>query len=307
MIEKISYRGWPNAYRLSNGIVELIVLADVGPRVISYKFVGDENQFYEIEEQAGLTSGAQFRLYGGHRLWVSPEGPSTYYPDNQPATVSKNADTITFASPVEKDPPGRHLRKELDIRLAPTGSRVVVTHRVTNTAPTAIEFAPWGPTMMRAGGRGIMPLPPRVMMDDDHLLPVGQLVLWSYTDLGDPRWRLGTEYIQLIHDSSPQGKFREQMGGVFTPCGWVAYYRRGHLFVKRAAVIDGARYPDLGCNVELFTNPDFLEVETLAPLTKVESGRCATHEEVWTLFQGVPDGNDENWIRSTLLPLVESR
>jgi len=72
-------------------------------------------------------------------------------------------------------------------------------------------------------------------------------------------------------------------------------------------VIDGARYPDLGCNVELFTNPDFLEVETLAPLMKVESGRCATHEEVWTLFQGVPDGNDENWIRSTLLPLIESR
>ena len=93
MIEKISYRGWPNAYRLSNGIVELTVLADVGPRVISYKFIGDENQFYEIDDQAGLTGGAQFRLYGGHRLWVSPEGPSTYYPDNQASTVSQNADS----------------------------------------------------------------------------------------------------------------------------------------------------------------------------------------------------------------------
>src|SRR2546430_1988076 len=30
MLERILYRGWSNAYRLSNGTVELIVLADVG-------------------------------------------------------------------------------------------------------------------------------------------------------------------------------------------------------------------------------------------------------------------------------------
>jgi hypothetical protein len=45
LVEKRSHRGWPNTYFLSNGTVELAVLADVGPRVIHYGFAGGENQF----------------------------------------------------------------------------------------------------------------------------------------------------------------------------------------------------------------------------------------------------------------------
>jgi hypothetical protein len=38
MFERFSYRGWNNAYKLSNGVVELIVTADVGPRIVFYGF-----------------------------------------------------------------------------------------------------------------------------------------------------------------------------------------------------------------------------------------------------------------------------
>ena len=65
MLERISYRGWENAYRISNATVELVVLADVGPRIVAYALVGSENIFYEVPEQAGLTGGGEFRLYGG--------------------------------------------------------------------------------------------------------------------------------------------------------------------------------------------------------------------------------------------------
>jgi hypothetical protein len=73
MLEKISYRQWRNAYRVSNDTVELIVLADVGPRVIRYAFLDDDNVLHEISKEAGLVGGDQFRLYGGHRLWVWPK------------------------------------------------------------------------------------------------------------------------------------------------------------------------------------------------------------------------------------------
>jgi hypothetical protein len=36
VIEPIAFRGWPNALRLANGMVELIVTLDVGPRILSY-------------------------------------------------------------------------------------------------------------------------------------------------------------------------------------------------------------------------------------------------------------------------------
>ncbi len=89
MLEPISYRGWNNAYRLSNGVVELVVTADVGPRILFYGFLNGKNLLHEVEEDAGKTGGSEFRLYGGHRLWVSPEVERTYYPDNTPVAVSR--------------------------------------------------------------------------------------------------------------------------------------------------------------------------------------------------------------------------
>jgi hypothetical protein len=303
-VERISYRGWHNAYKLSNGVVELIVTADVGPRIIFYGFRKGENLLHQVDEEIGLTGGSQFRLYGGHRLWVSPEIERTYYPDNCPVTVSQHPNITRFRAPLEEHPPGTHLQKEIDIELATSSSQVRITHRVANHEAHATTLAPWSPTMMREGGRTILPLPPRVPMDKDHYLPVGHFTIWSYTDFSDPRWTLGTSYIQLQQSASPTGRFREQMGGIYNPAGWGAYFRKNLLFIKRAAVFAGAQYPDTGCNFEVFTNSEFIELETLGPLAELRPGQTAEHVENWWLFANVADGKDDAWIDSAVLPLV---
>jgi hypothetical protein len=304
MPERISYRGWKNAYRISNGTVELVVLADVGPRVISYNFKGGENIFHEVAEQAGLTGRKDFRLYGGHRLWVWPEVERTYFPDNSPVAVSHDNNVVRFTAPLEGVPPGSNLQKELEIQLNEVGSRVTVSHRITNRDSQPSELAPWAPTMMKAGGCAIIPLPPRAAMDKDHFQSVGPLTLWSFTDFADARWRLGTEFIQLRQQSNPAGRFQEQMTGIFNPAGWGAYFLNGTVFVKRAPVTPGARYPDFGCNFEVFTNPEFLELESLGPKVQLCSGESTIHTEIWTLFQNVAEGEDDSWIRSSVAPLA---
>ena len=40
MAEKVTYHGWRNAWRLSDGTIEVIVLPDVGSRIIRYVFCG---------------------------------------------------------------------------------------------------------------------------------------------------------------------------------------------------------------------------------------------------------------------------
>lgn len=306
MIEKISWRGWKNVYRLWNGITELLVLADAGPRILRYGFDAGENVLHEIVSHAGLTGGDEFRLYGGHRLWVSPEVERTYFPDNSGVDVQHNSSAVRFVAPVEDRPPGTNLQKELEVELEDGSSRVSLLHRVTNRDSKPTELAVWAPTMMRAGGRGILPLPPRMAMDKDHYLPVGPMTLWSFTDFADPRWYLGTEYIQLQQRPDRVGRFEEQMTGIFNPLGWGACFSADLLFVKRAPVIHGATYPDFGCNFELFTNRDFLELETLGPLVRLAPGQSTTHSESWELFRDVPPGQDEQWIRSTILPLAQT-
>jgi hypothetical protein len=304
-MERITYRGWHNAYKLSNGDVELIVLADVGPRIIWYSLRAGENQLHEVPADAGMRGGTDFRLYGGHRLWVSPEVPSTYYPDNNEVEVQVISNGARFLAPREASPPGIGLQKQMEVKLAAVGSEVSITHRITNQGRRSAHMAPWTPTMMRAGGRAILPLPPRAAMDNDHLQPVGVLGIWSYTDFTDSRWILGREFIQLRQLSRPTGSFPEQMTGLHNPGGWAAYFREGNLFVKKAPSISGALYPDYGCNLEVFTNPDFLEVETLAPLCELAPRQTVSHIEQWWLFGGVPFDESEEWIRTRICPLVD--
>jgi hypothetical protein len=304
MVERFSTRGWNNAYRFSNGVAELIVLADVGPRIISYGFRNGENLLYEVAEDAGKTGGSEFRLYGGHRLWVSPEVERTYYPDNVSVSISQRGNATVFTAPLEELPPGTRLQKELEIELAETGSEVRIMHRITNHDVHSTTLAPWTPTMMRAGGRTILPLSPRIAMDKDHYSPVGAFGIWSYTDFTDSRWVLGTSYIQLQQVANPSGRFKEQMGGIYNSAGWGAYFSRSQLFVKRAAVIAGASYPDFGCNFEVFTNPDFIELETLGPLIELRPGEMVEHIERWWLFADVPSGENDAWIDSAVVPLV---
>jgi hypothetical protein len=305
MLERLSYRGWNNAYKLSNGVVELIVTADVGPRIIFYGFCKGENLLHEVEEDAGRTGGAEFRLYGGHRLWVSPEVERTYYPDNAPVEVSQHGNATRFRAEREELPPGTNLQKEVEIELAAASSQVRITQRIRNDDSRSTTLAPWSPTMMRPGGRAILPLPPRAAMDKDHYQSVGVFGIWSFTDFADPRWVLGTSYVQLRHLANPQSRFKEQMGGIYNCAGWGAYFRDGYLFVKRAAVIGDGRYPDFGCNFEVFTNPDFLELETLGPVVELRPGETAEHAERWWLFGGVPGGENDTWIDSAVIPRVE--
>jgi hypothetical protein len=304
MVEKISWHGWENVYRIWNNAVQVLVLADVGPRIVWYGFNDGENVLYEAAADFGLTGGDKFRLYGGHRLWVSPEVERTYFPDNRAVSVEQGSDRILFTAPVEDIAPGTNLQKQVELRLHENGSGLYLMHCVINLDKQATELAAWTPTMMRGGGRALLPLPPRAAMDQEHYLPVGPLTLWSFTDLADPRWRFGTEFIQLLQSIAPAGRFEEQMTGIFNPAGWGAYFTSSTLFIKRAPVIAGATYPDFGCNFEVFTNREFLELETLGPKLVLRPGEQVLNEERWQLFANVPAGEDEDWIRAVILPLV---
>src|ERR1035437_5999117 len=191
MFERFSYRGWSNAYKLSNGGVELVVTADVGPRILFYGFRNGENMLHEVEDDAGKTGGSEFRLYGGPRLWGSPGVERKYYPDNNLVPVSQHGNATRFTAQRESVPPSTNLQKQLEIELALTGSEVRITHRIQNDDTRPTTLAPWSPTMMGAGGRAILPLSPRVAMDKDHYLPVGAFGIWSFTDFADSRWVLG--------------------------------------------------------------------------------------------------------------------
>jgi hypothetical protein len=286
-VEKISYLGL-DCCKLSNAEIELVVTTGVGPRILRYSFIGEENMLGEAPDAVAKTELGEWRAWGGHRLWTAPEAkPRSYAPDNDPLTFkSEGENGIRLVQ--QADASG--IQKEMTIVLDAAGTGVSVHHRITNRNLWAIEAAPWALTIMNGGGVAIFPQEP-FRAWADYLLPARPLVLWHYTDLTDPRWNLGQRYIRLRSDEQHP---EPQKIGLLNKQGWAAYLRGETLFVKRAAYVEGATYPDYNCNFETYTAGTFIEVESLGPIKRLEPDESADHTERWSLLRA-PGVTDENF------------
>ncbi len=292
------YRGWKNCVRLSNGRIELIATTEIGPRIIHCSVAGGENLFKVWDETAGLTGGDEWRSYGGHRLWHSPEAmPRTYVPDNGPVKAKETKKGLRLTQPVEEL---TGIEKQIDIALVDGKPSAVVTHRLTNRGAWPVALAPWALSVMGEGGKSIVPMPPRGT-HPECLLPVNTLTLWPFTDMSDPRWTWGLKYMMLQQSAkAPQ----PQMAGLMAPDGWCACAVKGCLFVKRFDYVPGAAYPDFGSCVESFTNGDMIELETLGPLVTLAPGQSVEHVETWSVFAGVAAPKNDADVDRLVLPRV---
>jgi len=161
---------------------------------------------------------------------------------------------------------------------------VEVIHRLRNAGKDPYNLAPWALTMMAQGGVVIHGFPPRGT-HPENLAPTNPLVMWPFSNLADPRWTFLRKYLILHQD--PKNSTPTKLGS-FNRETWGAYLLGSDLFIKRYRATGGpAWYPDYGCSFETFTNADFLEIETLGPIEKVEPGESITHIERWTLNKNV--------------------
>lgn len=280
-IEQIEYKGWPNCWRMSNGEVELVITGDVGPRILQYGFIGGRNFLKNFAHEMGTSGESTFVNRGGSRIWIAPEDRvATYAADNFPVRIETNGSELIATAPVE---PGTQLEKQMVIRIGDSGTGVEIVHRVRNAGLLPVEFSIWVLAVMEAGGTGISGFPPRGT-HPEHLAPSNPLVMWAFTDLTDPRWKLLRKYLVLHQDPA---LVSPQKLGHCNAQTWGAYLLSGELFLKRCGADLARAYPDLGCSFEMFANGDVLELETLSPLERVRPGQVIEHIEYWSLHRPV--------------------
>ena len=71
--------------------------------------------------------------------------------------------------------------------------------------------------------------------------------------------------------------------GIDSEGNWIAYLdqKEGFLFGKEFEFIPEAEYPDQGSSLEVFVGADYMEVEVLSPLVKLQPGESYTFKEDW--------------------------
>jgi hypothetical protein len=304
-METINYLGWPDSVRLSNSVLELVVVKEIGPRIMHLSPLGGENLLWIDDDLKGKAGPAdKWVNYGGHRLWHGPELiERTYEPDNVPATVKKDGDGYIFTAPPEG---ATGIQKALKVTLA-SGSTPVVTidHFLTNCSKAPFELAPWELTVVAHGGRVIIPHEPYAAHgQDDHYLPSRPLILWPFTDMSDPRWTWGKNFIQLKPDAALGDP---QKLGAYVTEGWGAYTRPSGvtLFTFVPPPTTGPEtYIDFGSNFETFAKGAFQELETLGPLMTLQPGETLSHRVTWFVETGTPLPTDDAGLRAAIPPIL---
>jgi hypothetical protein len=277
-VEIVAYGGWARNVRLSNDAVELLITLEVGPRVLHYGFLGGPNVFGVHDDQLGASGEAEWRIRGGHRLWLAPQGPLTIEPDNGPVEWEAIEGGVRVTQPAG---PESGLVKQMEVRLDEAGSGVEVEHLFENRGAQPLPCSLWALSVMAPGGEAIVPLPAK----DKGALPNQTWSIWPYTNLDDPRFRAGRRYVRVAQQPAQEQAFKI---GLAAREGWAGYLWQDHLFVKRFEWTEGVIYPDGNVNCELYVGGRVLEVESLGPLVTLPPGGRASHHERWELHRGVP-------------------
>ncbi len=291
-VTEITYKNFGRCVKLDNGTASVIITVDVGPRIISYCLNGRENMLLEDVDREFRDDSQELRdyfgegktwyIYGGHRLWSSPESyPHSYVPDNEPVMWSR-ADMgenvgICLTSPVTRTGQQHTTYVWLDRDNAGT-SKVQICHNITNVSGAIVTLAPWAMTVCAAGAVEIFPQSAR----DNGLLSNRRNVFWSYSDISDERFFLGNKYGTLRQVKGAPSKFKI---GMNNEDGWAAVVNRGQIFLKNFHMEIDGNYPDYGCNFETFTNGIFLECESLGELKTLKNGQKVSLVEDWELIE----------------------
>ena len=209
---------------LENGKIKLLISRSIGPRILSLRFAGDENLLAELPNLVLDCPGSgNLHLYGGHRLWHSPEEPSrTYLPDDFPVEIIPVENGYMVTQEVEAK---TGLQKSMEIRLPSDAPQVIIKHSLSNQGLWPVICAPWAITQLKAGGVVILPQ----SCKETGVLPNRSLALWPYTNPSHPNVTWGQNHILARAEMDTPFKI-----GFPNPRGWLAYRLNETLLVKHA-------------------------------------------------------------------------
>jgi hypothetical protein len=261
--------------QLANNHLQLEYLLEAGPRIVRLMRAGsNENLFAETPDVSWPTPDGDYYLRGGHRLWHAPEAPvRSDEPDNRGLSIARHGHAVRLTQPIEA---ATGLRKSIEIELAADAPCVTVRHLIENDGSSAIDLAPWAITMLPLGGFALIP---QHRATDHAVLPDRHVVAWPYTRWHDARLCLNDDYLVVNAQADEQPC---KIGCLST--GWIGYLRNDIFFVKRFEPQLDRLHPDRDCNVEVYSNHRFIEIETLAPLVNLAPGQTTEHVETWHIM-----------------------
>lgn len=163
-IEKVRWREFPDAYRISNGKIELVAVPEFGGRIMSFSFPGGENLLMANRPHCRremLRQGSSGNFAGGHFMRFQPVHnwlPLDVVLEHAPYSIEfPREGTLLMRS---QPSAWFQLRYEYEISLDPAKPECRVIDRIVNLAPYPQELSIWSITRLERDGLVRLALPP---------------------------------------------------------------------------------------------------------------------------------------------------
>lgn len=296
-ISRTSFRGWEDAYLITNGDVEVVVVPQIA-RIMKYATAGGENLLWVNDELTPEVTGQQtappdsteWINYGGYKLWPAPQKDWGWPPDWQldrgPCRVEvAEAGTLRL---IGAPSPQYGLRFDREITLALEGSRLEVVQTAVNVSDEPITASIWDVTQVKADCVGFVPLGPGA----EYRTGEGQPL--------DEQWSRSGDMLLV----KPTGK----TGKVFIsgPPGWFGC-RRGELIYLKLFDIAEDPPPEPETSREVYTGDmGYTELEVVGPAVSLQPGESTTLKETWYLLPAGPKADTDAGLIETVTVQVGS-
>ncbi len=263
--------------RTSSLIMTIVI--DYGPRIAAFGRPGGSNLLFW--DDAGERARGEWRLRGGHRVWVTrpyaDESMECYTPDNRACEVLHADDSVIITGSAD---PVYQIRRGIRIQ-ALTDEKVMVDNFCTNTGAMLWSGGIWALTCTDpAGGKTYgVPLGDGSAWD---AFSVAHFKKWAgaAARVNDPQV-VFTEDICLIRPDGVTAKkaleARQGIIGCHVPEEKISFF-------KKMAYDKNARYP-MNCNIAFYIGAGnfMVEMETMGGETTLAPGETVLHEELWVL------------------------
>lgn len=281
------YKNYGKVVAITNGAVDIKVTIDVGPRVIYLALAGGQNIMFNDDNrnvtvgkgdpvfEAAFGKGKYWQIFGGHRIWFSPEEyPYSYMPEDEPVKWTADGNRFTFEPKMAAT-----LGLQFTLELVVDSKKPIVTvnNIIDNRSGGIRKIAVWALSVLAPNGLEIVPQP----NDQYRFLSNRTLELWPYTNMADSRVHWGKDYITLRSvEGTTDGPFKF---GINNTLGRAVYINNGTAFIKKFTHNRHGVYPDHGMSFETYTNDRFIEMETLGELRELLPDERSAHTEQWVL------------------------
>jgi hypothetical protein len=303
---------------LSNGIVDIKLLPEVGGRLVSVSLTGHENilnsdstQWNETPEKRPTMDPAQsFKAYNGMIVWLSPQSewwvkqdafpklkdarslwpPDPYLTSSSYKITDQTATEISMESP---ESPVSHVKFSKTYRIK--NNKIIIKASARNCSKDTVSWGLWFIARMTGWDRVLIPA------DSTDLV---KCVYMTYPDIHQPalKYADGCFSYEPVEPEAGQVAYKSKSFiAVGNPV--IMGYKANQWLIIRSNRIDRARIHPEQARVEIYVENsankanDLQELEMHFAYEKIAPGASIEASQTWTIVPGTDSQNKNDLLK----------